>query len=1023
MSTSASKYSFLPWVRRGISNNITSNPSGRSRAGLSVKLTFNGTDVSKTVLLIGPGDITGINSNEIVRTEPRNWITDFEPNYLAFIEFYDEDFPWRYSPTFAGNHKLSPWLHLLILKEEEFERTTMAQRPLTSIKLLADPSEVFPDPSQTWAWSHVHANSEITSNETVPDNSSLDSLIESNPDIAFSRLFGSRMLEEKSAYFAFLIPSFETGRLAGLGSDVPDTMDALTSSWSLNETPGKEYPVYYEWYFSTGTNGDFEYLVSLLEPRVMDSRIGIRDMDTHEPDFGLDDLSENAIVGLEGALRAPTTESRGFSDINDKTKFETQVEEIINLQEDLKANGNSQEPIVSPPFYGQWHALVERLSIDPSDENWVNNLSKDPRNRTASGLGTRVIQKHQEKYVRTAWEEVGDILTANQKIRFTQLAMNVSESIYSKDIVSLGSDSLLQITSPVNKKIMGSPATIYKQIKDSKLPTAALSRAFRRLTRPSGNVMQNFKLNVLKKDRKNIIELLNNGDITAAKPKQSPDGIISNNEIADQMTNKKSFFASLTKWIQNNFIISVIILIVLLLILLLVTKSVAAVAAVAGFFTIVLYLISRIKIVSDTAENLLSENFDPETIDKIPPNPAFTVTEPGASIPAAPSVFGGADSAEASGFRDALKDFFGLLGQPVLQPAEKFPLDINNAVSKINTAINPFTAFPKRFLPNLKIGNKTLEAIVPVMAYPDIKCPMYEPLRNISAEFLVPNLNLIPQNTISLLETNQPFIEAYMVGLNHEFARELLWREYPTDQRGSYFRQFWDVSKFINTDGLTEEELSEELKDITPIHTWSKRSDLGQHNNRETNGDVSQLVLVVRGDVLKKYPDTIIFAQKARWKEDSAQLEMDDSGGGGLDDTNILYPSYSANVNPDITFLGFDLTIEEARGDVQSETQEEKDRLGDSNLGWFFVLQEVVGEPRFGLDVTESENPSDATSWDELSWGHLGMETNCVDVDKNIKANIPGDIQWGNNSADMAYIFYQKPMMVAAHAREMLKSL
>ena len=34
-----------------------------------------------------------------------------------------------------------------------------------------------------------------------------------------------------------------------------------------------------------------------------------------------------------------------------------------------------------------------------------------------------------------------------------------------------------------------------------------------------------------------------------------------------------------------------------------------------------------------------------------------------------------------------------------------------------------------------------------------------------------------------------------MVGLNHEMARELLWREYPTDQRGTYFRQFWDVAR------------------------------------------------------------------------------------------------------------------------------------------------------------------------------------------------------------------------------------
>ena len=31
-----------------------------------------------------------------------------------------------------------------------------------------------------------------------------------------------------------------------------------------------------------------------------------------------------------------------------------------------------------------------------------------------------------------------------------------------------------------------------------------------------------------------------------------------------------------------------------------------------------------------------------------------------------------------------------------------------------------------------------------------------------------------------------------MAGLNHEMARELLWRGYPTDQRGTVFRRFWD---------------------------------------------------------------------------------------------------------------------------------------------------------------------------------------------------------------------------------------
>ena len=100
-----------------------------------------------------------------------------------------------------------------------------------------------------------------------------------------------------------------------------------------------------------------------------------------------------------------------------------------------------------------------------------------------------------------------------------------------------------------------------------------------------------------------------------------------------------------------------------------------------------------------------------------------------------------------------------------------------------------------------------------------------------SSVFL-PNINMIAQNSITLMETNQRFIEAYMVGLNHEFARKLLWREYPTDQRGSYFRQFWAVGDTIDSEGLSEDALKEKLYDIPEIHRWAPTSALGDHNNR-----------------------------------------------------------------------------------------------------------------------------------------------------------------------------------------------
>ena len=59
----------------------------------------------------------------IVKTEPRNWITNFEPTTSPYVEFYDEDFPWRYTPARpdAGAHRLRPWIALVVLEEGEFD--------------------------------------------------------------------------------------------------------------------------------------------------------------------------------------------------------------------------------------------------------------------------------------------------------------------------------------------------------------------------------------------------------------------------------------------------------------------------------------------------------------------------------------------------------------------------------------------------------------------------------------------------------------------------------------------------------------------------------------------------------------------------------------------------------------------------------------------------------------------------------------------------------------------------------------
>ena len=68
---------------------------------------------------------------------------------------------------------------------------------------------------------------------------------------------------------------------------------------------------------------------------------------------------------------------------------------------------------------------------------------------------------------------------------------------------------------------------------------------------------------------------------------------------------------------------------------------------------------------------------------------------------------------------------------------------------------------------------------------------MYEPLKEKSQDLLLPGLDKVDPETVVGLRTNRAFVEAYMIGLNFEMGRELLWRGYPTDQRGTYFRRFW----------------------------------------------------------------------------------------------------------------------------------------------------------------------------------------------------------------------------------------
>ncbi|MFL5740211.1 MAG: hypothetical protein ACJ75B_08335 [Flavisolibacter sp.] len=861
---------------------------------------------TKEFQLVGPPDIIGFSKDLVIKTEPAHWSTTSAPNLLAHIEFYEEDFPWRYSPAAPNLDSLRPWISLIVLKEIEFQRKEQTV-PLPQILLLD--RTVLPDYQQAHLWAHVQ--------KLIPANGSADA---SADDHIISRLVCPRKLEPNTGYYALVIPTFESGRIAGLGQGEADliAINSQDSSWGKTQV---DFPVYFEWFFRTGDDMDFESLATLLEARPTDPLVGRKPINCQNPAFGINDYNSDFTVYLEGALKSP--ESTAVVPItNDSSNNLSDFEKKLKHLLDATTNANG-DPVVTPPFYGQKH--IFEPSLDLQSQNWIHQLNRHPAYRSAAGLGARVLRKYQDEYLQKAWQQVENIFNANKIIDAANASLAVCQQIYDRNMVSLTPEELIAFASPVHVKIkvknsLGKISTLQHAFETSCFNGSFYGIAFRRLVSRKGVFIRKLQ---------------------------------SNGSVLDLEQLKKLVIAK--------------------------TRS---------------------------AYSLLPGTPYTTTIIK---HPVFQVQ--------APFNFGdnqlGLSMTEVE---QAINSFVKLIKVPPrINPCEEKVIDT------ISDTINPGASITY-------LLNQTLDMpeagwfdnplkIKEALAYPDIEDPMYEKLKEISMEYLIPNLHLITNNSVTLLQSNRKFIESYMVGLNVAMCQEMRWREYPTDERGSCFRQFWDVKGIRDLNSTAGPELTLELfKDITPIHTWknwknetssTKLDEFGTHNKPRNVADEDQLVLVIRGDLLKSFPNTSIYAVSA--VQDSQKKLRITAG------SEIKFPVFKMETGADLKFLGFDLSIEAAYGNA-------------TDPGWFFVLQETPGETRFGLDIQEPDLTKTSFTWDDASWHQVsGKNISANDNFSVITANMSdtekntlGSLKWGRSSADMAYILYQKPVMIAIHAKEML---
>jgi hypothetical protein len=300
--------------------------------------------------------------------------------------------------------------------------------------------------------------------------------------------------------------------------------------------------------------------------------------------------------------------------------------------------------------------------------------------------------------------------------------------------------------------------------------------------------------------------------------------------------------------------------------------------------------------------------------------------------------------------------------------------------------LDPRITVPRRISARLTSGSGRLPAwlrpdwfddnrVEPVMAHPRFAVPMYEPLYRYDRDWMIPGIGLIPRpDMATLLETNNRFIEAYLVGLNHEMARELLWREFPTDQRGTYFSSFWTGAP----------ELVADLHE----RAWAAGT-LGSHVDKALDG---QIVFLVRGDLIRRYPGVIAHAAREAGRE--GPVPIFDAGSP----VKILFHIHLA---PNVLLVGFSLT--QARIRTPGET-------------WWFTLSENPTEPRFGLDPSRLG----ARTRDELVWSDFGTAPGGF-LNTATHTDITFDNStWGSSSAQIAYLLFQLPARAAFSALKML---
>jgi hypothetical protein len=873
---------FLPWVRRGGATALQqpdTNGSGQPGvASATVILEVNSTErVRLDVSLMGPSHVTAVHTTQVIRTDPTAGSVAFEPNYFPLVEFDEPSLPWLFTPARATTQgRLRPWLCLAVVRKQAAVRLDPPEHgavPVLRITAPAVPATELPDLADGWAWAHGQATAESDTGDT-----SLRDMLGSRPERSLSRLLCGRLLEPDTQYLACVVPTFELGRKAGLGLDITAADEAaLEPAWST--AAEVELPVFYHWEFMTGPGGDFQSLALLLRSRPLPTAVGRRLIDVSRSGVAVAVPPETRL-SMGGALRAVHAAATTWPDESVHSAFRSELARLLNLTVDA-------EPLLAPPRYGSVQG--SRGDLDPADQlRWYEQVNLEPAARVAAQFGTRVVQEQQEALVASAWEQAADLRAVNRALRHAQLGCLVATSLHGRHLATMTVDLGLQVLAPAQARMTRAPAAhtpgtgLVALLADAHLTPGAFGTPLRRIARPQGAVNRRLRRSApvvapgsSPPPRTTIVLHSLQPTIMLSRRSVATSGPATLERVAAALTPPRGDI----RWGEAT------------------AAAVQAALPQPNF---------QFGPIVHPQPGPLDHPPLPELPVHGPPVDGPPVDDPPVHHPPVDPPFPlKQDSSEAKAFRAAARrnlERFNPAPPVIVHP----PAHVGDLTEVFRAALalaEPRQNYARAItlLVDLKGATRgESEALDQVGLAPRFPQPMAVSLAELGQELMLPGLDAVPANTIVPLETNTPFVEAYLVGLNAELGRELLWRDFPAPAQTTYFDRFWDTAV---TPGAPP--------DIPPIDQWGDRT-LGAGT-----GGPERFVMLVRSDLLRRYPNAIVYATKPATASEPAQES---------------HPLFSGAMEPDVRFFGFDLSAEQ---------------IAD----WSIVIQEQPSAPRFGVKV------------------------------------------------------------------------